>query len=482
MLLGLQAGMNIHFIGIGGYGMSALAKVMLEKGLRVSGSDLAEGTFVQKLREAGAEIHIGHDPAFVSGKDLVVYSTACAPDHVEIAAAREQAIPVIHRADLLAMLLNEGRGIAVAGAHGKTTTSSMTAVIMETCERQPTYVIGGEVVNFGNNAKCGNSDWVVAEADESDRSFLKYRPQVAVVTNIEADHLENYDGDFQVLLDSYKQFLSQLKPGGTAIICLDDPYLRELYPALQENRQIQVITYALEHAEADYRVTELEEADRRIRFSVLRRAAGEQEQEQHGDGALARVAEKAGEVEMFVPGMHNALNGLAAIIAAMQAGVSFAEAAAALGQFRGAKRRFQVIGESQGVLVVDDYAHHPTEIIATLQAARSTGRRVWAIFQPQRYTRTYFLFAEFSRAFGGADKVIITDIYSPAGEQPIEGINSATLVEAIRQNSHAEAVHIASKEAALEYLLPELKDGDLVLTMGAGDIWRLAEQVNQRLK
>ncbi len=464
VLLHIKKGMRVHFIGIGGYGMSALAKILLEKDLSVTGSDLAENAFVRKLRAGGAEIQIGHDANYVRGADTVVYSTACAPDHVEIVAAREAGIPVFHRADLLALLLNEGKGVAIAGAHGKTTTSSMTAVVMERCGLQPTYVIGGEVVNFGNNAQAGASEWVVAEADESDRSFLKYNPYIAVVTNIEADHLENYDGDFKVLLASYEQFLTQIKPGGAAIVCLDDPYLRMQHKKLQAQSDVQVITYALNDEDADYRAIDIVEGDRHLTFTVVHQG------------------HKLGNVEMFVPGKHNVANGLAAMITALHAGATFPAITAALREFRGAKRRFQVIGEPNGVLVVDDYAHHPTEIIATLQAARATGRRVWAIFQPQRYTRTYFLFDEFSKAFAQADHVIICDIYSPAGEQPIEGVTAASLVAAIHKNSHAGARHIATKEEALDYLQTQVEPGDLVITMGAGDIWRLAEQLHIALE
>jgi UDP-N-acetylmuramate--alanine ligase len=452
--------MRVHFIGIGGYGMSALAKVMLEKGLIVSGSDVANGSFIEKLRVLGAQIEIGHAAAQVVGADLVVYSTACTPDNVEIVAARELGITVIHRADLLAVLLNDSRGIAVAGAHGKTTTSSMIAVIMALCNRRPTYVIGGELVNFGDNARAGESEFVVAEADESDRSFLKYYPYMAVVTNIEADHLENYDGDFQVLLASYAQFLRQLQPDGAAIVCLDDLHLRGLLGELVGRT---VLTYGLVDETAEFRATDIVEGDRRVSFAVWRRA------------------ERLGDVELFVPGRHNVANALAAVVAALEVGISFAEAAAALREFRGAKRRFQVIGEARGVLVVDDYAPHPTEIAATLQAARATGRRVWAVFQPQRYTRTYFLFDEFSRAFGEADQVIVTDIYSPAGEQPIDGVSSQSLVEAVRRHSHAGALYVPTKELALAHILEHVRAGDLVLTMGAGDIWRMATQlVEQR--
>ena len=457
--------MHVHFIGIGGYGMSALAKVMLEKGMVVSGSDLAEGSFIEKLRAKGATIQIGHAAHQVSGADIVVYSTACSQDNPEIVAARAQGMLVIHRADLLAALLNEQKGIAIAGAHGKTTTSSMTAVVMDGCGLAPTYVIGGEVVNFGDNARAGSSDWVVAEADESDRSFLKYHPQVAVVTNIEADHLENYDGDFAVLLASYRQFLQQVRPGGTAILCVDDPYLRELVQELRAQQTCRVITYGMTSDDADYRVSDLQEADRYLSFSLM-----------HQQQSL-------GKVELFVPGRHNALNATAALITAMvEGGVDYATAAAALKTFRGAKRRFQVLGEPKDILIVDDYAHHPTEIVATLQAARSTGRRVVAAFQPQRYTRTYFLFDEFSRAFANADEVLITDIYSPAGEQAIEGVNSVALVEAIARNSNQRVRHLATNNEVLAWLHEHAQPGDVVLTMGAGDIWRVAHQFHNDLQ
>jgi len=361
----------VHFIGIGGYGMSAIARVMLEKGYKVSGSDVARQERTDKLAAQGARIYIGHKPEHVAGAQLVVYSTAIAQDDVERKAAEARNIPVIHRSQMLARLLNAGKGVAVAGAHGKTTTSSMIALVMESCGVDPTYIIGGEIVGLDTNAKAGGGEYVVAEADESDGSFLQYQPHTAVVTNIEPDHLENYDGDFGKLKEAYVQFLRQVKPDGLAVVCADDPNIRELMPRLGG---VRIITYSIEPGrEADYGATDLAPGDRKVSFTVLRRG------------------ERLGRVELSVPGRHNAGNALAAIAVCLEAGLAFDRVAEAIRLFRGAKRRFQVIVETGGILVIDDYAHHPTEIQATIAAAKATEKRIIAVFQPQRYTRTFFL-------------------------------------------------------------------------------------------
>jgi len=432
--------------------MSAIARVLLEMGYRVSGSDVARQELAEKLAAKGAKVFIGHQAEHVRGADLVVYSTALSKDNVEIMAAEELNIPVIHRSQMLARLLNERKGIAVAGAHGKTTTSSMIALVMEDNQLDPTYIIGGEIMNIGSNAKAGKGDVVVAEADESDGSFLQYHPQYAVVTNIEADHLENYDGQFENLKNAYVQFLSQVKPSGKAILCLDDDYVPDLIPGIT----CEVITYGVE-ADATYRATNITLGDRKVRFTV----------EHKGD--------QLGVIELSVPGMHNVYNALASLIVCMEVGLSFERVAEAIAKFRGAKRRFQVMGEYDDILVIDDYAHHPTEIEATISAAKATGKRIIAVFQPQRYTRTYFLLEQFSRAFSEADEVVLTDIYSPAGEQQIEGINAVRLAEMIRTNSNPRVSHFATKEEVLEDLRGRVKPGDLVLTMGAGDIWKVAD-------
>lgn len=442
---------HVHFIGIGGYGMSAIAKVMLEMGYQVSGSDLAQQELTEKLAAKGAQVYIGHEAGNVRGADLVVYSTALSKDNVEMVEAEVQGIPILHRSQMLARLMNEKKGIAVAGAHGKTTTSSMIALVMERCALDPTYIIGGEIMNMGNNAKAGKGDYVVAEADESDGSFLQYHPALAIVTNIEADHLENYDGKFENLKKAYDQFLTQVKEGGKAIVCKDDPYLKDMLPQLSS----EVITFALE-SDADVTAENIVLGDRKVAFDVRK------------GGAVL------GTIQLSVPGKHNVYNALATLITCMEAGLTFEQVAGAITEFRGAKRRFHVQGEVNDILVIDDYAHHPTEIQATVAAAKATGKRIVAVFQPQRYTRTFFLLEQFSRAFGEADEVIITDIYSPAGEKQIEGITSARLVEMIRQNSNPNVTYIPTKEEVLGYLTGHVSSGDLVITMGAGDIWKTA--------
>ncbi len=462
MNAGVNTSEHIHFIGIGGYGMSAIAKVMLEMGYQVSGSDLAQQELTEKLAAKGAQVFIGHEAQNVKGADVVVYSTALAKDNVEMVAAEELNIPILHRSQMLARLMNAKKGIAVAGAHGKTTTSSMIALVLERCGLDPTFIIGGEIMNVGSNAKAGKGDWVVAEADESDGSFLQYQPAIALVNNIEADHLENYDGNFENLKKAYAQFLSQVKEDGKAVVCLDDQYLKEMISSVNS----EVLTYAIE-AEADFTARNIVLGDRKVSFDVM------------------RGAEALGTIHLSVPGKHNVYNALATLITCMEAGLSFDRIAEAITEFRGAKRRFQVLGEVNDILVIDDYAHHPTEIEATIQAAKATGKRIVAVFQPQRYTRTYFLFEQFSRAFPEADEVIITDIYSPAGEKQIEGIDSAKLVELIRQNSNANVRYVPTKEQVQTYLLKSVRPGDLVITMGAGDIWKaaagLAEALTERL-
>lgn len=455
----MSATEHVHFIGIGGYGMSAIARVMLEMGYRVSGSDVAAQELTEKLAAKGAKVFIGHQAANVQGADLVVYSTALSKDNVEMVAAEELNIPIIHRSQMLARLMNERKGIAVAGAHGKTTTSSMIALVMEHNRLDPTYIIGGEIMNIGSNAKAGKGDFVVAEADESDGSFLQYHPTLAIVTNIEADHLENYDGDFDKLKKAYVQFLSQVKNGGKAVICLDDPYLQELSAGLT----CDAVTYGID-GNADYVASDIHLGDRKVSFDVIR----------HGS--------LLGRMELSVPGRHNVYNALATLITCLEAGLSFRQVADAIKEFRGAKRRFQVLGEIGDILIIDDYAHHPTEIRATIQAAKATGKRIISVFQPQRYTRTYFLLEQFSKAFDEADEVIITDIYSPAGEKQIEGINSQRLVEMIRENSNSNVKYVPTKEEVQAYLTEYVKQGDLVLTMGAGDIWKAAAGLAKTLE
>lgn len=445
--------------------MSAIARVMLEMGYKVSGSDVARQELTEKLAAKGARIFIGHEAGHVAGADLVVYSTALSRDNVERKAAEDLNIPILHRAQMLARLMNNGKGVAVAGAHGKTTTSSMIALVMETCKLDPTFIIGGEIVNVGTNAKAGNGEYVVAEADESDGSFLQYHPTIAIVTNIEPDHLENYDGDFNKLKAAYVQFLSQVKQGGSAIVCADDENMQDMLPELIAGPLggEGVLTYGIDQ-EAVYQASAIELGDRKVSFEMSK----------HG--------QPLGRIQLSVPGRHNVYNAMATVITCLEGGIPFDEIAAAIVDFRGAKRRFQVLGEVNDILVIDDYAHHPTEIQATISAAKSTGKRIVAVFQPQRYTRTYFLLEQFSRAFAEADEVLITDIYSPAGEQQIEGVNSKRLVELIVKNSNANTGYYPSKEEVLAVLTERVKPGDLVITMGAGDIWKVADSLAKSLR
>ncbi|MCK9861566.1 UDP-N-acetylmuramate--L-alanine ligase [Paenibacillus sp. ATY16] len=454
---------HVHFIGIGGYGMSAIARVMLEMGYKITGSDVARQELTEKLAAKGAQIYIGHEAEHVKGADLVVYSTALSKDNVERVAAEELNIPVLHRAQMLARLMNAGKGVAVAGAHGKTTTSSMIALVMEKCDADPTYIIGGEIVNVGTNAKAGKGEYVVAEADESDGSFLQYHPSIAIVTNIEPDHLENYDGDFGKLKAAYVKFLSQVKFGGKAIVCADDETITELLPKLDADTASKLITYGID-GDAEYKAENISLGDRKVSFEMTHRGS------------------TLGTIELSVPGRHNVYNAMATVITCLEAGLSFDKVAEAIHEFIGAKRRFQVLGEVNDILVIDDYAHHPTEIQATISAAKATGKRIIAVFQPQRYTRTFFLLEQFSRAFPEADEVIITDIYSPAGEQQIEGVHSRKLVEMIKTNSNANTSYIPTKEEVLEHLTAKVAPGDLVITMGAGDIWKTADALAKTLK
>ncbi|MHA0857059.1 UDP-N-acetylmuramate--L-alanine ligase [Paenibacillus sp. CMAA1364] len=450
---------HIHFIGIGGYGMSAIARVMLEMGFTVTGSDMVSQELTVKLAAKGAKIYIGHTAEQVHGADVVVYSSALSKDNVEVVEAENLNIPVLHRSQMLARLLNERKGVAVAGAHGKTTTSSMIALVMERCGIDPTYIIGGEIMNVGTNAKAGQGEHVVAEADESDGSFLQYHPWLGVVTNIEADHLENYNSDFEELKTAYIQFLNQIREDGTAIICADDMNIQSILPHLKGS----ITTYGVK-TESDYMASEIVLGDRQVSYMI------------------SHKGEQLGVVKLSVPGLYNVYNSMATIITCLKSGIPFQSIVQEIVAFSGAKRRFQVLGEENDILIIDDYAHHPTEIEATISAAKATGKRIVAVFQPQRYSRTFFLLDAFSRAFSEADEVIITDIYSPAGEKEIEGINSSRLVDLIVQNSNASARYIQTKEMVLEDLRNRMAPGDVILTMGAGDIWKVGVELAKDMK
>ncbi|MGE5576908.1 MAG: UDP-N-acetylmuramate--L-alanine ligase [Syntrophothermus sp.] len=453
-------GKRVHLVGIGGSGMSPIAKVLLEMGVKVSGSDLKESEVTKRLESMGARVYIGHNASNIDEADLMVVSTAIDEANPELKAARERHMPVLHRSEMLARLMNERYGIAVAGAHGKTTVTSMISLVLERAGKDPTVVIGGEVADLGGSAKFGRGRFLVAEADESDRSFLRYHPKITVVTNIEADHLEYYEGTLTKLILAYQEFLENLSPDGVAVLGVDDENVRSIIPAVQR----RVITYGLDR-EADFTARNVKLHERGSEFEAVYQG------------------ESLGVLKLQVPGLHNVANALATLAVCREAGVSVEEVRDHIVGFHGAKRRFQLIGDVGGVMVIDDYAHHPTEIKATIKAAKDGWKRpVIAVFQPHRYTRTHFLMEEFGKAFGQADEVIIAGIYSPPPEKPIPGVSAERMVELIRANGGRNVKLIGEKNDIVEYLAQRAKPGDMVLTMGAGDIWQVAGKLAERLR
>ncbi len=450
---------RVHFIGIGGAGMSGLARILIELGHSISGSDLCETHITNRLEAMGAVCRAGHVAQNVGGAELVVVSTAIGQDNPELAGALETGIPVIHRGDLLALLMKRQRGIAVAGAHGKTTTTSMTALVLEKNGHDPTIVIGGELNDIGGNAKLGRGEYLVAEADESDGSFLKLSPSIVVVTNIENDHLDYY-GTVEKIKEAFGRFLAGVPRDGAAVVCLDDPGVKEVIQGYSG----PLVTYGAQSKEVDYRLGNIYLNGMSSRGDVY-----------HRGGRL-------GTLELAVPGQHNLLNALAVVAVGLRIGLEFGAIAGALREFRGAGRRFQIIGETSGIRVVDDYAHHPSEIKATLKAARQLGaRRIITVFQPHRYSRTFFLGEEFGPAFLDSDVVIVDDIYA-AGERPIDGVSSGMIIEAMRKNGQENVVHLDSREKIVDYLAGFTEPGDLVLTMGAGNIWTAGVRLVERLQ
>ena len=446
---------HIHFIGIGGAGMSALAYVLVKRGFDVTGSDLQAGHMAYELAEAGALVYMGHDECQIEGAEAVVVSTAIPKTNPELVAARAKNIPVLHRSDVLMALLNGTgtKGVAVAGAHGKTTTSAMIGVIAAEAGIDPTVVIGGDVAALGGPARNGESAWGVAEADESDGSFLKFLPFIPVITNIEDDHLDHY-GTEENIYQAFKEYLSHMREGGTAVLCLDNAKVRRLSEETERN----YITYGLTE-DCDYYAKD-------ICYSV-----------DGTDYDVYNKGKKLASVHLIVPGRHNVLNSLGAFAASVLMGISPETIVGALAKFSGAKRRFETKGKENGIWVVDDYAHHPTEIGATLQAAKETGaKRIVCVFQPHRYTRTKLLYEEFCKCFGNCDKLILTHIYS-AGEDPIPGVSGKNLAESIKATTGKDVTYIDSFARLEEYLFKNCKPGDLVITMGAGDVFRIGEEL-----
>ncbi len=442
---------RVHFVGIGGSGMSGIAEVLHNMGFEVSGSDIARKDTTERLERLGVKVFYGHSPENVRGAQLVVLSSAITEDNPEVQEARRLGIPVIPRAEMLAELMRVKFSIAVSGAHGKTTTTSMIAQVLAEAGLDPTVVIGGRLKGFGTGARLGQSEYLVAEADESDKSFLKLLPTIAVITNIDREHMEAY-GSLLALKRAFADFASRVPFYGAAVVNLDDPNVQEILPEIRR----RVITYGLSR-QADFSARAVVLEGLGSRFEVY---SGER---------------KLTEVSLRVPGAHNVLNALAAFAVSQELGVSPEVAARALGEFSGVERRFEIKGERDGVVVVDDYGHHPTEIAATLEAARAWWQgRIVVVFQPHRYTRTRDLWRDFGPVFHQADELIILPIY-PAGEKPIPGVSAELILEAVRASGHRAARLVSGKEEALEELKRVLKPGDMLLTLGAGDVWKVGE-------
>jgi UDP-N-acetylmuramate--alanine ligase len=449
---------RIHFVGIGGIGMSGIAEVLHNLGYTVSGSDSRESENTRRLASLGIRVGIGHQDENVGEADVVVRSSAVATDNVELVTARQRLIPVIQRAEMLAELMRMKYGVAVAGTHGKTTTTSMVASVLARGGLDPTIVIGGRLNALGTNARLGQGDFLVAEADESDGSFLKLSPTIAVVTTIDAEHLDYYR-DLQHIQDTFVEFINKVPFYGLAVLCLDQENIQSLLPRVEK----RFVTYGLGT-----------QADLLAQAVTFKGMASEFE--------VSWKHRVLGRIQLRVPGLHNVYNALAAAAVGLDLQIDFAVIQQALGEFAGVARRFQILGEPKGILVVDDYAHHPAEIQATLNAAKSGfGRNVIAVFQPHRYTRTQALVHEFATAFYQADRLFVTDIY-PAGERPIPGVHGGQIAEGAKEHGHRGVTYVPLKEDLVEAVAAEAHPGDLVLVMGAGDIWKIGEEIARRLE
>ena len=446
---------HVHFVGIGGIGMSGIAEVLLNLGYRVTGSDMRATAITDRLERCGATIYPRQVAENVKDAHVVVTSTAVRPDNPEIQEAERCKIPVIARAEMLAELARLKYSIAVAGTHGKTTTTSMIATILDRAGLDPTVVVGGILNTIGSNARLGKGDFIVLEADESDRSFLLLSPTIAVVTNIEADHLDHYR-DLEDIQAAFLSFINKVPFYGAVVLSLDEPAVQSLIPQVKR----RIVTFGTA-APADVRITEVNV---------------------EGLGSTFTLRFNGGTIQTFklgVPGVHNVLNATAAFAAARDMGVEPAVIASALEAFRGVDRRFQV-KSCDGITVIDDYAHHPTEIRATLGAAKAANfRRIFAIFQPHRYSRTFHLFDDFARAFNLADAVLILDIY-PAGENPIEGVTTPALIDKIKSFGHKNAIYAPNFETIESYIIANAKEGDAVVVMGAGSVTKLSDTLSQR--
>ena len=443
---------HLHFVGIGGIGMSSIAAIVLNLGYTVSGSDLVLSDVTRQLQQGGATVYQGHAAAHVQDADVVVISSAVQPDNVEVLTARAQHIPVIPRAEMLAELMRMKYGVAIAGTHGKTTTTSLVATVLACGGLDPTVLIGGRLNSLGSNAKLGQGEYLVAEADESDGSFLLLSPTISVVTTVDAEHLDFY-GDLAAVQRAFTQFINKVPFYGCSIICLDQPHIQALVPQIRR----RFMTYGLT-TQADYMARDLHCAGLRSCFDVY------------------RGGERLGPCSLNLPGTHNIANALAAIAVGAELDISFPTIAQALEEFSGVQRRFDLRGVRDGVTVVDDYGHHPEEIRQTLRAARAVwpAARLIVVFQPHRYTRTHLLQQEFYTAFHDADALVLLDIYA-AGETPLPGVSTGLLYEGLISHGQREVYYVRERAAVVPFLQRALRPNDILLTLGAGDVWQIGE-------
>jgi len=449
---------KIHFVGIGGIGMSGIAELLLNQGYRVSGSDLKESDTTRRLAELGGEIVIGHSAENIVECDVVVTSTAVKADNPEVIEAHRQHVAVIPRAEMLAELMRMKYGIAIAGTHGKTTTTSMMSVVLHHAGIDPTAVIGGKLDAFGSNAKLGRGKFLVAEADESDGSFMHLSPTIAVVTNIDVDHLDFYSG-LEEIKQIFIDFINKVPFYGRAVLCLDDPNIQEILPEVKK----RYLTYGFS-SQADFYADDVQHRQGRTSFTAYFQG------------------EELGRISFRMPGRHNVLNALAVIAVAHELEVPFQTVVGGFRNFGGLQRRFQQRDEVNGVMIIDDYGHHPAEIKATLAAAKSGwSRRVVAVFQPHRYSRTAGLYEEFKTAFYQADVLLVTDVYA-AGEEPIAGATGEALAQGVIEHGHKETYYRSTFEEVTELLTELVEPGDLVITLGAGNINQICQSLAERLR
>lgn len=450
---------RIHFVGIGGAGMGGIAEVLVNEGYHVSGSDIAPSATTDRLAKLGAVVHFGHSATYIAGASVVVVSSAINPDNAEINAARALRIPVVRRAEMLGELMRFRHGIAVAGTHGKTTTTSLLASIFAEAGTDPTFVIGGLLNSAGSNARLGAGRYLIAEADESDASFLHLQPLTSVVTNIEADHMDTYQGDFEKMKETYLEFCHNLPFYGVAVICLDDPVLRELIPQIGRT----ILTYGFS-LDADFVISDFAQQGTQTRFTITD-PSGQQRQ-----------------VQLNLPGKHNALNATAAFALAVDEGISETAILTALQRFEGIGRRFQQYGEfdtgNGKVLLLDDYGHHPTEVAATIAAVRAAWpeRRVVMAYQPHRFSRTRDLYEDFIKVLSSVDSLLLLEVYA-AGEAPITGADSRSLCRSIRARGQLDPIYVATPAELATNIADVLQDGDVLITQGAGNIGFLVKQL-----